>query len=398
MQKMNMPTINEYIRLGVNSDIVSNNINELWKNSSYTPSVLSLVVENLISRKEIEDALAITDIATNKFPNSKDIEIISLQTKRKAGIFNDQILKRLLELQVNFLSRSDILYSNFQLLWDYNGMTYELRQQISLLLKIKEKLSINQILRIASCLTEMGEYSLARTIVHETKFPYKIKSTGYIYLDGILGSEFKINNMVPFEIYNSLLQTQDEFISIIKDGDFAVVGNSPTLLRSGNGKLIDSFKYIIRFNNFSVEGNYRDDVGSKTNIWVKSGYYRDINRKYNSNFQLIIQASNNPCFRTNSFIDFIDDAYFMDSKITFIPPNIYRELMHKIGRSPSAGLCILYWIYSIRGFIDSKQCFGFSMGSQAKNISEHYFSDYGKRTYQSHDWNQESKIMEYITI
>ncbi|MFX5611356.1 glycosyltransferase family 29 protein, partial [Acinetobacter baumannii] len=80
---------------------------------------------------------------------------------------------------------------------------------------------------------------------------------------------------------------QADFIDKIKrDKNFAVVGNGPVEIGSKNGSIIDSFDIVIRFNNYNLDHEYSVDYGTKTTVWVKSGYYQDIDRRYNGQFEL----------------------------------------------------------------------------------------------------------------
>lgn len=45
-----------------------------------------------------------------------------------------------------------------------------------------------------------------------------------------------------------------------------IVGNSPDLLKQKNGKLIDSFNYVLRMNEFEIEG-FEDYVGERTDVY-----------------------------------------------------------------------------------------------------------------------------------
>ena len=55
--------------------------------------------------------------------------------------------------------------------------------------------------------------------------------------------------------------------------DCIVVGNSPTLIGSNLGSIIDSYKTIIRVNMCNVPSIYKD-TGEKTHIWATSLYDR----------------------------------------------------------------------------------------------------------------------------
>ncbi len=59
----------------------------------------------------------------------------------------------------------------------------------------------------------------------------------------------------------------------MKKFDCIVVGNSPTLVGSNLGDIIDSYETIIRINLCNVPNLYKD-TGKKTHIWVSSLYDR----------------------------------------------------------------------------------------------------------------------------
>lgn len=53
---------------------------------------------------------------------------------------------------------------------------------------------------------------------------------------------------------------------IIKNRHIVVVGNGGSLLNSNKGVAINSFKDVVRFNDYRIFG-YEADVGTKTTIW-----------------------------------------------------------------------------------------------------------------------------------
>ena len=53
-----------------------------------------------------------------------------------------------------------------------------------------------------------------------------------------------------------------------------IVGNGPSLLEKKNGKLIDSFDLVIRFNAYAIQG-YEDHVGTRTDCWVNTINYQN---------------------------------------------------------------------------------------------------------------------------
>ena len=53
----------------------------------------------------------------------------------------------------------------------------------------------------------------------------------------------------------------------MSDKNIILIGNSPTILSSKLGSVIDEFDTVVRFNNFVTAG-YEESVGSKTDIWA----------------------------------------------------------------------------------------------------------------------------------
>lgn len=48
-----------------------------------------------------------------------------------------------------------------------------------------------------------------------------------------------------------------------------LIGNGPSVLGRGMGKAIDGYTIVARMNNFRTEG-FEEDVGSKTDVWVRN--------------------------------------------------------------------------------------------------------------------------------
>ena len=52
--------------------------------------------------------------------------------------------------------------------------------------------------------------------------------------------------------------------------DIVVIGNGPSVLERRVGSLIDQFLTVVRINNYVIAG-YEDHVGSKEDVWTRSG-------------------------------------------------------------------------------------------------------------------------------
>lgn len=67
------------------------------------------------------------------------------------------------------------------------------------------------------------------------------------------------------ETNQSLLEKFKNFTK--QKNDIVVVGNSPSILGKGLGKTIDSFSYVVRINDYVIDG-FEADIGSKTTFWT----------------------------------------------------------------------------------------------------------------------------------
>lgn len=77
------------------------------------------------------------------------------------------------------------------------------------------------------------------------------------------------------------LLNQSEVSSFIKGKTIAIVGSSPDLKNSSQGKLIDSHDVVVRFNDAVLFNNTApNDYGHKCNLWAISGWssYYDENK------------------------------------------------------------------------------------------------------------------------
>ena len=180
------------------------------------------------------------------------------------------------------------------------------------------------------------------------------------------------------------------------NNSICVVGNGHIVKKEESFKKIDSYDYVVRFNSYSVDYPYSVRYGTKEDIWVKSGYYNEVQRKDNNKNSYVVVSGYNAIAMSQSGVDLVSD--FLDSKyVLFIPNRIYEELFLRLGCSPSSGLAFIYWMYKIRGKISRKDIRGFSFGAQPQNRNDHYFYSAHDRDYSVHDWKHEAELLGEIT-
>ena len=69
--------------------------------------------------------------------------------------------------------------------------------------------------------------------------------------------------LIIFIVYN-LTKNVENFSNNKK---IIIIGNGPSVLNNENGKLIDSFDKVVRFNTFKNDSEYSKFVGTRTDLW-----------------------------------------------------------------------------------------------------------------------------------
>jgi len=188
--------------------------------------------------------------------------------------------------------------------------------------------------------------------INDTYFPHKssdnmkICSTSDWNKNMILKHKININNDIKLSDLFDLEKT-------------AIVGNAGSLLDKKQGRLIDSYDTVIRFNNYKIMPAYS---GVKENIWVTSccSDIKERSHKYDH------YISPFPYQTYNRNLNILHHY-----KFKFIPDYIIAECKKEV-KNPSTGLMFLYWIYQDFGNIIPDNIFGFSFFKG----THHYFDKY----------------------
>lgn len=183
--------------------------------------------------------------------------------------------------------------------------------------------------------------------------------------------------------------TEEQFVNKIKNSNVCVVGNGPQEIGSLNGKIIDSYDEVIRFNEFNqFISNFKEGYGTKTTICAETNDYCD---KYLPGTQFRVLRRN--CY-VQELVNFSDYEKIMDNKHDFycIDDKIYKEIYDKYGIiMPTTGFLLLYIVKKIKGdSFGKKDIFGFSFKNFDDDGSTHYNDG---KTLNGHDMDMEMKIL-----
>lgn len=168
--------------------------------------------------------------------------------------------------------------------------------------------------------------------------------------------------------------------ALLSGKSVAVVGNSPNLIGRNNGAIIDGFDYVVRFNNYRLEG-YENDYGHKTDIWICCQANDIQNKPENEirkfsyilyNVDLMHTKLRGKCFQN------ICQNLQYGVPISYIDASFKKELKITEVKYPSSGLSGLFHIHNLHP-LTRKDIFGFSFLENDTNYYDHYFAKRSKR-------------------
>ena len=173
---------------------------------------------------------------------------------------------------------------------------------------------------------------------------------------------------------NSFIKYVEPILKVKKNSNIAIIGNSSNLLNSNNGSIIDSYDFIVRFNNFKIK-KFEKDVGKKTDLVISNNTSYKKLKKLNNNILLI-----DPSMKIK--ISHIKKKYYFDYEKSlllrykygpfvnfFDKSSIHGDWLNLIlGQNFSSGLLVVL-IFVESGF--KPNLFGFN-NSNTKMF--HYFS------------------------
>ena len=172
--------------------------------------------------------------------------------------------------------------------------------------------------------------------------------------------------------------------------NYCIVGNAPCEMGKGEGKKIDEYQNIFRFNNFKLEG-FEMDYGSRTTHWV-CNFANDIQiRPFNEETTILCPLPLDHKVhldRYNSTNKY--HLYANYNRIEFIPVNVFEELKKHIV-NPSSGIALLYWIYKETGKLETGRIKGFSFFNTLE--AHHYFDTFDKC---GHDGQDELELFKMM--
>lgn len=208
--------------------------------------------------------------------------------------------------------------------------------------------------------------------LHKKKFRNKGIERDIFASDILVKSGIEHNAIAKSaRLYREMIGNIENFKAFLKNKTIAIVGNGPQELGSNNGKKIDSYDVVIRFNAFDTSEKFKVDYGSKTNVWCLAASFVAPKRK-NSEIDFYFEPSGmNRYLFSNEKLQFLDAMAESGRYITGTPESYLAE-QNFLG-NPTSGVLMIGYIKTIVPNLSFDDLFGFSFKRSKGSVASHYF-------------------------
>ena len=205
--------------------------------------------------------------------------------------------------------------------------------------------------------------------------------------------------LIIFIVYN-LTKNVENFSNNKK---IIIIGNGPSVLNNENGKLIDSFDKVVRFNTFKNDSEYSKFVGTRTDLWfinaknIRTRSPEIIKMMDNVKFEKIL-VEQNPYDPKDKLLKYFPELK-RNTKVDFCDIDLFNKIQNKhfnprgMNPHPSLGL---QGINLIANKYPDYQIYitGFDSFNSDKI---HYMDKIGVNdTHVKHDLDKEVKFLKYL--
>lgn len=338
-----------------------------------------------------------------------------IDVKKKLGIFDDSVdtlYKQLLSVSEN---KALVYCDYFAFVWERQPVDESLFIEFEEVLRrlkltgrtqnTKGSITVQRnkgklLLIYASMLASVGNISKAYKM-HKEAQNFKAIDTHFVYLRYMLfnstGKKGFVNDqekryVQQFISHGNRLR---EYVYQCRDSIY-VIGNGPSAIGKKLGSKIDNAKLVIRFNNYSTDFPFCEDVGTKTDVWVRMPFHPYVKRQLAPNVKHVIFSGSNRAVRPSTFWQ---DMFCMAEEgveIGFFEPHIFYELQSILKSPPTAGIYICYYLFKLLGPKVLENCIGFSFADNEKINAAYHYSDSFAKSSHRHSWDNEALLFNSL--
>lgn len=356
-----------------------------------------LMAYRMFQKKKFKEVMALQ--CDDSMTDVSGLLLLSVALSRRAtGKVNDETIDFLKEA----VSRGAYFLKNFYLyklivtLRETRRMTdFELSYFVS-------ELSVNKHFYknfyYRACLELASEFLLKNNVSDAEKWylagRLSSRVSGYLALTHFFDSEG-----VRGEV-ERLVSPEMSLIDIIKmsEGSICVVGNSPSVFGASMGGWIDSRRVVIRFNNYRLGSDFSDDIGSKTDVWVRMLPTPLIDRKLQEGVGLVVFTGPNSIYRSILKWPEVLEISSQVKSTDFFDEELFFELQSIIGSPPSSGLMVCYTIYRVLGYFPKGSMIGLSIDGKVEQNGVYHYSDPTAFAAPRHNWEKEAEVYKQLLL
>nr|WP_301011613.1 glycosyltransferase family 29 protein [Halomonas sp.] len=184
----------------------------------------------------------------------------------------------------------------------------------------------------------------------------------------------------------------------MSQGSICVVGNSPSVIGANVGKWIDAQRVVIRFNNYSLGPEFIDDIGSKTDVWVRMLPTPLIDRTLQPGVSLVVFTGPNSIYRSIPKWPEVLEISSQVESTDFFDEKLFFELQSMIGSPPSSGLMTCYTIYRVLGYFPKYSMIGLSIDGNVEEEGVYHYSDPMAFAAPRHNWKKEAAVYKKLLL
>lgn len=313
----------------------------------------------------------------------------------KAGVYSEYVVSCAVDYLFTNFHKVSVQDKQLLLkkLYRIFGTKGPMESVLNLYFTNRGKLTTEILVTCVGVLCEAGEYSKALKLaadIHEHnpslwKEKRILAVSWLLYSSGYIVEQWAQVDAQNFDLLQSNIAGFERYVL---DKNIAVVGNSPCELKSLKGGEIDSSEKVMRFNSAVTSYPHYLDYGRKTDILVINPRYYESERNYKNDLDYIILSDANP-FLTPGLSFKVDELKKFSKYVCLIPGKIDTFLVNKVEGSPSSGLKMMYWLYLLKGKLDQRNVYGFSMLDQAYGMATSYSTNKPKYLGTIHNWDKE---------
>lgn len=243
--------------------------------------------------------------------------------------------------------------------------------------------------RLAAIANQLGRYERATTLI-SAHLPGKLSKL-YRYPRLLLLAQ-QVNPAPDLDpVAAELAMTLSDRCTLFSDwlrarkpDSIALVGNGPQTRGMALGEEIDAHKLVIRFNRADTSENFRQDIGSRSDIRVISPSYVS-QLPADTTLPLAVTGCL-PFDRPGRYWQKL--ASLRQSPTVYFDPSVWRSLVAQLHAPPSAGLLCLAELSLFRAQVGAISVYGISTGARS---SRNHYSDRHRRSTR-HDWDKEARL------